>query len=211
MTPLRSEPHLDVAAPGSARPAAGSGVVDFRLDNGLTVVVIPDRRAPVVTHMVWYRNGSADDPRGQVGHRAFPRTSDVQGHQGPSAGRVLAAHRRDRRPGERLHQQRLHRLFPARRQGALERDDGIRGRPHDRPRAHRRDRRARARRGAGRAAHALRRRSERAAQRGGAGRAVHPSPLRHADHRLEPRDRGPRSRGRARLLRAASIRRRTRS
>jgi hypothetical protein len=36
MTSLLSEPHLDVAAPGSARPAAGSGVVDFRLDNGLT-------------------------------------------------------------------------------------------------------------------------------------------------------------------------------
>ncbi len=71
MTPLRSEPHLDVAAPGSARPAAGSGVVDFRLDNGLTVVVIPDRRAPVVTHMVWYRNGSADDPQGKSGIAHF--------------------------------------------------------------------------------------------------------------------------------------------
>jgi zinc protease len=71
MTPLLSEPHLDVAAPGSARPAAGSGVVDFRLDNGLTVVVIPDRRAPVVTHMVWYRNGSADDPSGKSGIAHF--------------------------------------------------------------------------------------------------------------------------------------------
>jgi len=28
----------------------------------MEVVVIPDHRAPVVTHMVWYRNGSADDP-----------------------------------------------------------------------------------------------------------------------------------------------------
>ena len=71
MTSLLSEPHLDVAAPGSARPAAGSGVVDFRLDNGLTVVVIPDRRAPVVTHMVWYRNGSADDPLGKSGIAHF--------------------------------------------------------------------------------------------------------------------------------------------
>ncbi len=43
---------------------------------------------------------------------------------------------------------------------------------------------------------------ERAAQRGGAGDALHPSPLRHADHRLGPRDREPQSRGRARLLRA---------
>ena len=52
-------------------PTAGAGVADFRLDNGLTVVVIPDRRAPVVTHMVWYRNGSADDPPGKSGIAHF--------------------------------------------------------------------------------------------------------------------------------------------
>ncbi len=67
MTSLYSGPHLDAANSAPARPSAGSGVVDFRLDNGLTVVVIPDRRAPVVTHMVWYRNGSADDPPGKSG------------------------------------------------------------------------------------------------------------------------------------------------
>ncbi|MEQ8747244.1 pitrilysin family protein [Pyruvatibacter sp.] len=39
----------------------------FTLDNGLQVVVIEDRRAPVVTHMVWYRVGSADEPRGKSG------------------------------------------------------------------------------------------------------------------------------------------------
>ena len=43
-------------------PASGSGIADFKLANGMEVVVIPDHRAPVVTHMVWYRNGSADDP-----------------------------------------------------------------------------------------------------------------------------------------------------
>ena len=63
-------PRLDPAAPNSAR-AAGGGVVDFTLDNGLTVVVIPDHRAPVVTHMVWYRNGSADDPPGKSGIAHF--------------------------------------------------------------------------------------------------------------------------------------------
>ncbi|HYA74668.1 MAG TPA: insulinase family protein, partial [Roseiarcus sp.] len=68
MTSLLFEPHLAAAAaPTSARPAAGSDVVEFRLDNGLSVVVIPDHRAPVVTHMVWYRNGSADDPLGKSG------------------------------------------------------------------------------------------------------------------------------------------------
>ena len=43
----------------------------FHLANGLEVVVIPDRRAPVVTHMVYYRNGAADDPQGKSGIAHF--------------------------------------------------------------------------------------------------------------------------------------------
>lgn len=43
----------------------------FVLDNGLEVVVIPDRRAPVVTHMLWYKVGSADEPEGQSGVAHF--------------------------------------------------------------------------------------------------------------------------------------------
>lgn len=42
-----------------------------RLANGLEVVVVPDRRAPVVTHMVWYKNGAADDPAGKSGIAHF--------------------------------------------------------------------------------------------------------------------------------------------
>ena len=49
----------------------GPQVSDFRLANGLEVVVIPDHRTPVVTHMVWYRNGSADDPLGKSGIAHF--------------------------------------------------------------------------------------------------------------------------------------------
>ena len=49
----------------------GPVVSSFALENGLDVVVIPDRRVPVVTHMVWYRNGSADDPLGQSGIAHF--------------------------------------------------------------------------------------------------------------------------------------------
>jgi zinc protease len=37
----------------------------------MDVIVIPDHRVPVVTHMVWYRNGSADDPLGQSGIAHF--------------------------------------------------------------------------------------------------------------------------------------------
>jgi zinc protease len=51
--------------------AGGPAIEHFRLHNGLEVVVIPDHRAPVVTHMVWYRNGSADDPLGQSGIAHF--------------------------------------------------------------------------------------------------------------------------------------------
>lgn len=43
----------------------------FELDNGLQVVVIPNHRAPVVTHMLWYRVGSADDPVGKSGIAHF--------------------------------------------------------------------------------------------------------------------------------------------
>lgn len=43
----------------------------FTLDNGLEVVVVSDHRAPVVTHMVWYRVGSADEPRGKSGIAHF--------------------------------------------------------------------------------------------------------------------------------------------
>lgn len=46
-------------------------VESFRLANGMDVVVVPDHRAPVVTHMVWYRNGSADDPAGKSGIAHF--------------------------------------------------------------------------------------------------------------------------------------------
>jgi zinc protease len=43
----------------------------FNLANGMQVVVIPDTRTPVVTHMVWYKNGSADDPEGKSGIAHF--------------------------------------------------------------------------------------------------------------------------------------------
>ena len=53
---------------------AQAGVFDpayFTLENGLEVVVVSDHRAPVVTHMVWYRVGSADEPRGKSGIAHF--------------------------------------------------------------------------------------------------------------------------------------------
>ena len=51
--------------------ASGAGISHVTLANGLEIVVIPDHRTPVVTHMVWYRNGSADDPVGKSGIAHF--------------------------------------------------------------------------------------------------------------------------------------------
>jgi len=60
------------AAPIAAAGAEHDpGVVDFRLANGMEVVVIPDHRAPIVTHMVWYKVGSADEPPGKSGIAHF--------------------------------------------------------------------------------------------------------------------------------------------
>src|SRR5687767_14633984 len=51
----------------SAEPRAS----EFKLSNGMEVVVIPDHRAPVVTHMVWYKVGAADEPPGVSGIAHF--------------------------------------------------------------------------------------------------------------------------------------------
>jgi zinc protease len=77
---------LIAANPAPAMAAAASAATnasEFALKNGLKVVVIPDHRAPVVTHMVWYRVGGSDDPPGLSGaahffeHLMFRGTKDV--------------------------------------------------------------------------------------------------------------------------------------
>jgi zinc protease len=66
-----------------ASPAV-SRVSEFKLANGLQVVVVPDHRAPVVTHYVWYRVGSADEPPGVSGiahfleHLMFKSTDKIE-------------------------------------------------------------------------------------------------------------------------------------
>ncbi len=69
---------------------AGAGVFNpetFTLANGMQVVVVPNHRAPVVVHMVWYRVGSADDPAGKSGlahfleHLMFKGTEKVPGDE----------------------------------------------------------------------------------------------------------------------------------
>jgi zinc protease len=50
---------------------ASPRVVEFTLGNGLQILVIPDHRAPVVTQMIWYKVGAADEPRGSSGIAHF--------------------------------------------------------------------------------------------------------------------------------------------
>ncbi len=55
----------------------------FTLGNGMEVVVLPDHRAPVVTHMVWYKVGAADEAPGKSGiahlfeHVMFQQTENL--------------------------------------------------------------------------------------------------------------------------------------
>jgi zinc protease len=62
---------LTPSAPAPGGKPTGPVITQAKLANGLDIVVIPDHRAPVVTHMVWYRNGSADDPLGKSGIAHF--------------------------------------------------------------------------------------------------------------------------------------------
>ncbi|MBK6748263.1 MAG: insulinase family protein [Ottowia sp.] len=53
-------------APAQTPPAAPP-VSQFTLDNGLTLIVKPDRRAPTAVHMLWVRVGAMDEVDGTSG------------------------------------------------------------------------------------------------------------------------------------------------
>lgn len=55
---------LTSTAFAETRPEKLFNAESFTLSNGLQVVVIPNHRAPIVTHMMWYKAGSADEPQG---------------------------------------------------------------------------------------------------------------------------------------------------
>tara|TARA_R110000751_G_scaffold81118_3_gene163460 strand:+ start:1408 stop:2748 length:1341 start_codon:yes stop_codon:yes gene_type:complete len=71
MTHLRAVMALIAALLPMAAWAANENVTTFELENGMQVVVVEDHRAPVVTHMVWYKAGSADEPKGSSGVAHF--------------------------------------------------------------------------------------------------------------------------------------------
>ncbi len=74
-----------LAAPAHA--GIGPQIANFTLSNGLEVVVIPDHRTPVVTHMLWYKVGSADETPGKSGLAHFLEHLMFKGTAKNPAGR----------------------------------------------------------------------------------------------------------------------------
>ena len=60
-----------VAATAEDKKPVEDRITEFTLDNGLQVVVLPDHRAPVVTQMVYYHVGAADEAPGESGIAHF--------------------------------------------------------------------------------------------------------------------------------------------
>ncbi len=58
---------LLVVIPIKSISAKTFGAQTFTLDNGMQVVVIPNHRAPIVTHMLWVKVGGADNLPSQSG------------------------------------------------------------------------------------------------------------------------------------------------
>ena len=64
--------------------ATQSDTHEYRLKNGLRLIVRQDHRAPTVAHMVWYRAGSMDEVNGKTGvahvleHMMFKGTKKVK-------------------------------------------------------------------------------------------------------------------------------------
>lgn len=70
-------------------------VYEYRLENGMKVVVKPDHRAPVVISQIWYRVGSADEHSGITGISHVLEHMMFKGTQRYPAGRfssIIAEH-----------------------------------------------------------------------------------------------------------------------
>jgi len=63
----------------------------YVLENGLKIVVIENHRAPVVTHMVWYRAGSSDEPAGKSGIAHFLEHLMFKGQNDNTLGLTLSS------------------------------------------------------------------------------------------------------------------------
>ena len=104
------------AASAPPRARQKPEVSHFTLDNGMEVVVIPDHRAPIVTHMVWYKVGAADEVRGKSGIAHFLEHLMFKGTKAASRGEFSAIVAEVGGDENAFTTERLHRLFPERRQ-----------------------------------------------------------------------------------------------
>ena len=80
----RSRAHSVLEAPPSLRSLPGNIHLE-RLDNGLTVCLLTNRQAPVVTSALFYRAGTRDEPAGHGGVAHFLEHMMFKGsaHYGP--------------------------------------------------------------------------------------------------------------------------------
>ena len=88
LAPFLSSVSLLFASPApaqfSAPPPAQEKAIEYKLPNGFTVIIKPDRRAPTAVHMVYVRVGSMDEVDGTTGvahvleHMMFKGTPDVK-------------------------------------------------------------------------------------------------------------------------------------
>lgn len=62
----------------------------YQLENGLQIVVVENHRVPVVTHMVWYRVGAADESPGKSGIAHFLEHLMFKGQSYPGLGDIAA-------------------------------------------------------------------------------------------------------------------------
>lgn len=80
--------------PGLLSAVAQANITEFKLKNGLKIIVQEDHRSPVVVTQVWYRAGSIDEVNGKTGvahvleHMMFKGTKAVKAGQ---FSRLIAA------------------------------------------------------------------------------------------------------------------------
>ncbi len=74
------------AAAAQAVPSSLFNAQEFTLDNGLKLVVVEDRRAPIVTHMAWYKVGAIDEFAGKTGLAHFLEHLMFKGTEAIPAG-----------------------------------------------------------------------------------------------------------------------------
>ena len=174
----------------------------FTLGNGLQVVVIPDHRTPVVTQMIWYKVGSADETPGKSGLAHFLEHLMFKGTSKHPAGEFSQTVLRIGGNENAFTSTDYTGYFQRVPREQLGQDDGVRGRSHDRPDPEGRKRAAGARRRARRIQHAGRQQPGGAADRADHGGAVSQSSLWPPRHRLASGNREARPRRCAGVLQA---------